>query len=91
MDNAKSNLKKVIKNEMLDIMRENDVEYNEEILNSTILLDTGLDSLGFAILVARLEEKLEYDPFVLMTEPIYPKTFFEFFCIYEKYYPTQAK
>lgn len=39
----------------------------EKALNGgVILLDTGPDSLGFAILVARPEEELGYDPFVLM-------------------------
>jgi len=28
-----------------------------------VLLDSGLDSLGFAVLVARLEDKLGVDPF----------------------------
>jgi hypothetical protein len=51
----------------------------------TVLLDTGLDSLGFATLVARLEADLGYDPFVLMDEPFYPRTYQEFVGIYEKY------
>ena len=51
----------------------------------TILLESGLDSLGFAILVAQLEEDLGYDPFVLMDEPVYPKTLGEFVSIYERF------
>ena len=54
----------------------------------SILLDTGLDSLGFAILVARLEEDLGYDPFVKLAEPVYPRTFGEFLEIYERFKPT---
>lgn len=53
----------------------------------TFLLRSGLDSLGFAILVARLEEELGYDPFLIMTEPVYPGTFGEFLDIYERYKP----
>jgi len=53
--------------------------------DSDVLLQTGLDSLGFAILVALLEEELDLDPFQLMNEPVYPKTFGEFVAIYEKY------
>ena len=49
------------------------------------LLQTGLDSLGFAILVVRLEEELGYDPFVLTDQPVYPQTFGEFVAIYERY------
>ena len=53
-----------------------------ELNDDTILLESGLDSLGFAILVARLEEELEYDPFSTMEEPVYPKTFKHFIDIY---------
>lgn len=57
----------------------------EDIQDDAVLLETGLDSLGFAILVALLEEELDYDPFQLMNEPVYPTTFGEFLAIYEKY------
>ena len=59
----------------------------EEINTDTALLETGLDSMGFAILVARLEEEFGYDPFTLMDEPFYPRTFGEFVDIYQKYKP----
>ena len=48
----------------------------------TILLETGLDSLGFAIVVARLEEELGFDPFSLSDEARYPVTFSEFVQFY---------
>jgi len=48
-----------------------------------VLLDSGLDSLGFAILVARLEEELSLDPFSSMTNAVYPRTLVEFVTIYE--------
>lgn len=48
----------------------------------TILLETGLDSLGFAIVVARLEEELNFDPFSLAGEARYPVTFSEFVRFY---------
>jgi aryl carrier-like protein len=60
------------------------IEFNE-LADDAVLLDTGLDSLGFAILVALLEEELDYDPFQMMDEPVYPTTFGEFLAIYEKY------
>tara|TARA_B100000900_G_scaffold409655_1_gene425971 strand:+ start:1459 stop:1704 length:246 start_codon:yes stop_codon:yes gene_type:complete len=60
-------------------------EHYEDIDDNAILLETGLDSLGFAILVALLEEELDLDPFQLMDDPIYPTTFVEFLSIYEKY------
>jgi acyl carrier protein len=54
-----------------------------ELKDDAVLLDSGLDSLGFAILVARLEEELEFDPFVEMEEAVYPITFGDFVAIYE--------
>jgi hypothetical protein len=53
--------------------------------DETILLESGLDSLAFAILVATLEFKLGFDPFVIMDEPIYPKTLGDFIEIYERH------
>lgn len=60
----------------------------QDINDDTILLESGIDSLGFAILVSRLEEELGYDPFTLMVEPIYPQTFAEFVDIYQKFGPS---
>ena len=48
-----------------------------KIKNETVLLDSGLDSLGHAILITRLEEELGYDPFSISKEAYYPKTFGE--------------
>lgn len=50
-----------------------------------VLLESGLDSLGFALLVTQLEIELGYDPFTLMDEPVYPQTFGEFLGIYEQF------
>lgn len=60
-----------------------------ELSDEVVLLESGLDSLGFAILVATLEEKLEFDPFTMMDEPFYPSTFGEFVSIYEKMNPNK--
>jgi len=57
------------------------------LVNETILLESGLDSLGFAILVAKLEEELGYDPFALMDLPIYPRTYGDFIEIYQRFAP----
>lgn len=54
-------------------------DLNEE----TVLLESGLSSLGFAILVALLEEELEFDPFSSSDDVVYPKTLAEFVQIYE--------
>ena len=55
--------------------------------DSMVLLQTGLDSLGFAILVTQLEQELRYDPFTLMEQAVSPTTFGEFVSIYERFSP----
>lgn len=52
-----------------------------------ILLETGLDSLGFAIFVSQLEEELGYDPFTLSDDAFYPQTYREFVDFYAKFQP----
>jgi acyl carrier protein len=48
-----------------------------------ILLDSGLDSLGFAVLVARLEDRLGIDPFTASEDAQFPVTFGDFVKVYE--------
>ena len=48
-----------------------------------VLLDSGLDSLCFAILVARLEDKLGVDPFTVAEDVYFPVTFGDFVKFYE--------
>jgi acyl carrier protein len=47
------------------------------------LLETGLDSLCFAIIVARLEDRLGLDPFSADDEIDFPVTFGDFIRLYE--------
>lgn len=54
----------------------------DKLEDDTVLLESGLDSLGFAILVTLLEERLGFDPFTIMAEPIYPTTFGQFMQVY---------
>jgi acyl carrier protein len=49
----------------------------------TALLDSGLDSLCFAIVVARLEDELGYDPFSTSDDTHFPVTFGDFVKFYE--------
>jgi acyl carrier protein len=49
-----------------------------------VLLDSGLDSLAIAILVARLEETLGLDPFTESDEVSYPVTLGDFITFYER-------
>ena len=47
------------------------------------LAKSGLDSLGFAVLVARLEDRLGFDPFTAAKEAFFPATFGELVKVYE--------
>ena len=47
------------------------------------LAECGLDSLGFAVLVARLEDRLGIDPFTAAEDAFFPVTFGEFVKVYE--------
>jgi acyl carrier protein len=48
-----------------------------------VLLESGLDSLAVAILVARLEETLGFDPFTESEDIYYPVTLGDFIRFYE--------
>lgn len=47
------------------------------------LLDSGLDSLSFALIVARLEDALGFDPFDSDEDMKFPVTFGDFVRLYE--------
>lgn len=67
-----------------DVAESNEVTLVDPFTDETVLLQSGLDSLGFAVLVAQLEERLEFDPFTMTDEPIYPRTLGEFIGFYER-------
>jgi acyl carrier protein len=54
------------------------------------LLESGLDSLAFAVLVARLEEILGIDPFTASSEVYYPTTLGDFISFYERFESTRG-
>ena len=49
------------------------------------LLDSGLDSLSFALIVARLEDSLGVDPFDASDEVSFPVTFGDFVRLYDRH------
>jgi acyl carrier protein len=49
------------------------------------LLDSGLDSLSFALVVMRLEETFGFDPFDAAEEARFPVTFSDFVELYENH------
>lgn len=52
------------------------------------LLESGLDSLSFALIVVRLEEALGFDPFDVAEEVRFPVTFGDFVKLYESHATT---
>ena len=50
-----------------------------------VLLNCGLDSLGFAILVARLEDVLGFDLFTSSDDVYFPVTLGDFIRVYRVY------
>lgn len=80
------NMKNIILEKFNEALEQTDVnQHYDDISDDQVLLESGLDSLGFAILVALLEEELDLDPFQQMEDAVYPTTFGEFVAIYEKY------
>jgi acyl carrier protein len=49
------------------------------------LLDSGLDSLSFALIVVRLEDALGFDPFNSDEAVAFPVTFGDFVKLYENF------
>jgi len=83
-------LKEIIKEKYIEVLEQTGNELLvPELADEVVLLESGLDSLGFAILVATLDEALGFDPFTMMDEPFYPSTFGEFVEIYEKMNPNK--
>ncbi len=78
----------IIEEKFQEVLERRGLELEVDALSeSVVLLQSGMDSLGFAMLVALLDEELGYDPFTLMAEPVYPQTFGEFVAVYQKFAP----
>lgn len=71
----------VVLDELRTLLEEDD-KHVPVIEDDTVLLEIGLDSLGFAVLVTRLEDSLGNDPFTEMDDPVYPRTLGEFVNVY---------
>ena len=78
-------LREKIANTFEEVMREHAEKDPPTLTDQLVLLESGLDSLGFAILVTRLEDSLGYDPFSASEEAYYPRTFGDFVSFYEKH------
>jgi acyl carrier protein len=64
--------------------KERDIKFGNALDDNMILLDSGLDSMAFAIIVTQLEDALGFDPFTLSEEAYYPVTLGQFITFYEK-------
>jgi acyl carrier protein len=75
-----------IKLTIMDLMQQIAREHGKTLAplrDDLVLLDSGLDSLGFAVLVARLEDTLGIDPFTAAEDAMFPLTFGDFVKVYE--------
>lgn len=82
-------IEEIIKKTFVEVFTENNPNVEIPSFNKDlVLLDSGLDSMGFAVLVVKLEEKLEFDPFILSENPYYPQTLGDFIKFYEDNQPS---
>ena len=75
-----------IKLTIMDQMRQIAREHGKTLAplrDDLVLLNSGLDSLGFAVLVARLEDTLGIDPFTAAEDAMFPLTLGDFVKVYE--------
>ena len=75
-------IKLTIMDQMTQIAREHGKSL-APLRDDLVLLDSGLDSLGFAVLVARLEDTLGIDPFTAAEDAMFPLTLGDFVKVYE--------
>jgi hypothetical protein len=76
-------LKAVITDEMQRVARDQGTPL-APLSDDLALLDSGLDSLGFALVVAGLEDRLGEDPFATADDVVFPVTFGDFVRFYER-------
>jgi acyl carrier protein len=68
--------------QFVQVARENDKRL-APLTEDLELLDSGLDSLCFAVIVSRLDEALGVDPFTVSDDALFPVTFGELVNFYE--------
>lgn len=77
------NIREILRSEIKKIGEEQQTQL-APLTDDLRLVDSGLDSLGFAILVSRLEDELGFDPFSHADQTSYPLTLRDLIAIYEK-------
>lgn len=68
--------------EIAEVFSAEGVEFDESMLSRPVM-EIGVDSLAYAILVARLEQKFGQDPFTTNPELGYPELLEDFVKAYE--------
>ncbi|MEV6517267.1 phosphopantetheine-binding protein [Micromonospora chalcea] len=71
----------IVLREVVKLIKEEGGEDAEVSLQSG-LVDSGLDSLAFAVLVTRLEQSMGFDPFLALEDEIFPRTVGELVEVY---------
>ncbi len=79
------NTRTILENTFARILQEAGAPVPAQFADDLVLLKSGLDSLGFAVMITQLELECGYDPFTLMKEAYYPRTFGELVAVYERY------
>ena len=75
-------IKLTILEQMAEVAREHG-KILAPLKDDLVLAECGLDLLGFAVLVARLEDTLGVDPFTAAEEALFPVTLGDFVKVYE--------
>jgi acyl carrier protein len=70
---VRERVREVVVREVERLLSEEGVE-NPSLPDSTELVVAGIDSLGFAVLITRLEEALDVDPFLAIETAEVPRT-----------------
>jgi acyl carrier protein len=78
-------MKDIILNELRQAAEEMGNRVSPSLSLETKVFESGLDSIGFAILVAKLEDRFGFDPFAAMQEAYYPETIGQFISVYENH------
>jgi hypothetical protein len=80
--NVKSNVRSEVVSQFERVAKEQNRKL-APISDDMLLMDSGLDSLCFAIVVARLEDSLGFDPFGATEDARFPVTLRDFIDFYE--------
>ena len=75
-------IESIVRSEFEQVAREQE-KVLSRLSDDTVLLDSGLDSLCFAIIVARLEDRLGVDPFTASEDVYFPVTLGDFIKFYQ--------